>query len=436
MVFLRAVATLALGIVVFGGLLVYLVAVNFTQRLEDPGVYNVAVSETGAYTRIYDEVLVDEALREWTGRLLGNIDIAAQDDAVDVLREVMPPSYLREQTADNIERLTGFLRYEVDDLEIYVFLEEPLERVEPAMLGKVHQFLDELEVVDPPSSDCSLMTLQRLAEASAAPLAQLSQGNLPQSVPSLKILGQECREREFDQWFDLVADGLSTNPQAAQILEGQRKELLRSFVDGDTRGFLKAVAAPLAGPLIVRAVEDVRRDLPPYGRIDLLEWLTDQPGTSDRKDIEAEAESVREALGMANGPVRLIVLATVVLGSLLLAAAHVPRPASMLRWPGITLLMGGAVSLVAGLALNSVLPGMVRGTVMNAVPFSGDVPVSAIDLAGDLLESFVHQATAGFVPATAVVMVLGVLLIAASLYYGRLTALARRFMPDYEGGSG
>ena len=48
-------------VVVVAGLLFYLVVVKFTQRLEDPQVYNAAISDTGAYTRIYDEVLTDES---------------------------------------------------------------------------------------------------------------------------------------------------------------------------------------------------------------------------------------------------------------------------------------------------------------------------------------------------------------------------------------
>ena len=87
----------------------------------------------------------------------------------------------------------------------------------------------------------------------------------------------------------------------------------------------------------------------------------------------------------------------------------------MLRWPGVALLTGGGISLVVGLVLNSVLPGLVRGTVMGAVSVTANVPASAIDLAGDLLESFAHQATAGFVPGTVAVMVLGAVMLAASL---------------------
>ena len=61
---MRALAGILLGIVVFAGLFYYLVVVNVSQRIEDPEVYNAAISDASAYDRIYDEVLVDEAIEE------------------------------------------------------------------------------------------------------------------------------------------------------------------------------------------------------------------------------------------------------------------------------------------------------------------------------------------------------------------------------------
>ena len=63
---LRAGAGILLGTVVFTGLLALLARVNFTRRLEDAHVYKAAVSDTGVYGRIYDEVLGDAALRDRT----------------------------------------------------------------------------------------------------------------------------------------------------------------------------------------------------------------------------------------------------------------------------------------------------------------------------------------------------------------------------------
>ena len=115
----KAVAGLAgllLGMVVFASLFHYLVVVNVSQRIDGPEVYSVAIEDTDVYNRIYGEVLVDEAIEEQAGNLLGNLDIEDSGEAVAVLREVMPPAYLREQTEANIDRFTGCLRHESEDL--------------------------------------------------------------------------------------------------------------------------------------------------------------------------------------------------------------------------------------------------------------------------------------------------------------------------------
>ena len=421
---LRVVAGLALGAVVFAGLFFYLVVTNVTQRLEDPAVYNAALSETDAYARIYDEVLAEESLGQETGDPLGDIEIVDQDDIVDVLRQVFPPDYLQGQTEANVERFTAFLRYDRDDLALYVELQAPLERIEPAVLGKVHQYIDGLEIEDPQSSDCSPATLQRLADASAERYTQLSEGTLPQSAPSLETLPRECRAREFDSWFDLVLDQSSMDSQTALALQNEREELRRSFVGGDTREFLKVAAGPIVKPQIDDIIADIRQDLQPNDRLDLVELLTDEPEGAERAEFDDQAEAVREGLSEINGRGRLLALAMVAVAGLLLAAVHLPRREAMLRWPGVALLAGGSLSLVVGLVLNSGLPGLFRELVVTEAS-SGDASVAAIELAGDVLEVFTREVTSGFMPATVAVMVVGAALIAASLFYDRIESLLR-----------
>ena len=70
---------------------------------------------------------MDDALSDQAGDLLGGIEIDAQEEAVELLRQVMPPAYLQEQTENNIDRFTGFLNGDIERLEIFVELKEPLE---------------------------------------------------------------------------------------------------------------------------------------------------------------------------------------------------------------------------------------------------------------------------------------------------------------------
>ena len=440
---LRVLGSLLLGLAVVVGLLYFLVAVNLSQNLVESETYSIAVSDTNAYHRIYQEVLADPEVKENIGNLLGGVEFDEVDEGTEVLREVMPPSYLQAQTEDNINRLTGFLSGEREELEIYARLRLPLERVESAVLDRVHRRIEELEIrkpppresasPEPPSLGCPVSHLQQLAVASAVPVSQLSGGQIPQSAPSLKILTQECREREYDRWFGLLLEDAAIDRQTKDILEREYPNLRRNFVEGDTRAFLKAVVDPLAEPLIDDAVADIRGNLQRNDRFDLLAWLADESEDVSRRDIEEQAESLRNAVSAVNGAGRVIALSVVIAGFLLMALMHPPRPQRMLAWPGITLVMGGGVSLVAGFALNSMVPGQIRNAVLEAASYSEDMPVSAINLAADLASSLGQQATTGFMPMTVAVIVIGGALLAVSPFSGALAGPARRILPGSRG---
>lgn len=433
MTLLRAVAGLILGLVIFAGLLYTLVLVNFTQRLEDPEVYKTAINETDAYDRIYDEVLVDDVLEDQTGDLLGGVEIATHEEVVEVLRDVMPPSYLREQTEDNIDRFTGYLAGDNEKLDIFVELEEPLERVEPAVLAWVYGVIDDLEIADPGPSDCSQLGLVRLASGASGPFAQLSDGEVPDSAPSLDILTRECRGAHYDEWFDRVLNDPAINSEAARILEDEKDNLRQSFVDGDTREFLKQAAAPLVTPVIDDAIRDIRRDLMRGDRLDLLQELADNSEDVTRNDIDLQAEALRDSMRTANGPGRIVALIMVIVGSILLALVYIPRIADMLRWPGIALLLGGGVCLAVGFVINSAIPGRIKDAIVHSTSYAPDVPTAAIDLAGDLAESFAQQATAGFIPAVTTVLVIGAVLLIASFFAEALWAVVRGILPGSDG---
>ena len=432
-----------MGLTVVTGLLYYLVAVNFTQNLVESETYNIAISDTGAYDRIYEEVLADPEVKENIGNLLGGVEIDEIDEGIEVLREVMPPSYIQAQTEDNVNRLTGFLRGEREDLEIYARLGLPLRRIEAAVLDKVHEYADELEIVEQPpresaspESGCSPSSLRQLAAASAVPLSQLSGGQIPQSAPSLEILTQECREQEYDRWFGLLLEEGPIDRQTKDILERENPNLRGAFVEGDTRAFVKAAVDPLAEPLIDEAVADIRRNLGRNDRFDLLDWLADESEDLSRREIEEQAESLRSTLNTVNGAGRVTALAVVIAGLLLMALMLLPHPKRMIGLPGITLVLGGGISLMAGFALNSIVPEQVRDAVLEEASYYDGVPVSAINLLADLAQSLSQQATTGFMPMAVAVIVIGVALIVASPFSGALAGPVRRFWPGAGGREG
>ena len=432
----RVFGGLLLGLAVVVGLLYLLVAANLSRNLVKSETYNIAISDTGAYDRIYEEVLADPDVEAEIGNLLGGVEFDQVDEVIGILREVMPPSYIQAQTEDNINRFTGFLRGEREELEIYARLRLPLQRVESAVLGEVHQRVEEMEIREPASTGCSVSHLRQLAAASAVPLSQLSAGQIPQSAPSLEMLSQECREREYDRWFGLLLEDAAIDRQTKDILERENTNLRRNFVGGDTRAFLKAVAGPLAKPLIDEAVGDIRRNLHRSEQFDILQWLADESEDISRRDIDEQAESLRDVASAVNGTGRVIALVVVIAGLLLMALIHLPRPARMLGWTGITLAVGGGVSLLAGFALNSMLPGRIGNAVLDRALYFDDAPVSAINLAADLATSLAGQATTGFMPMTVAVIAVGGALIVVSPFSGALTGPVRRILPGWRGKEG
>ena len=402
-----------LGLAVFAGLLYLLLLVNITERLQDPEIYRTAFTETDAYNRIYDEVLIDEAVQEQTADLLGEVDLKAQD-AVRVLREVIPPSYLQAQTEANIDRVSAFLSHDMERLNLYLELRDPLDRVETMVFDQAEQVMAELEIEEAPIAvkECTTENLLNLTDE----FAGLSKGKLPESVPSLETLDKDCRRRGFDYWIDRVADDPRLDAEAARIIENEKDDLRESFLEGDTKAFLGQAAPLLLRPVIDTSLTQLRRDLQEGDRLDLLEQFAEHSDDLTRGEIDEQAEFFRESLDTASGTGRVIALVTVIVGSLLLAAVHLPRPTDMLRWPGLTLLLGGSVCLVVGFVLNSALPGEIRKAVASSTHFSQDIPMTAIILAGDLAESFARQLTSGFVSATVVVLVAGAVLFGTSFF--------------------
>lgn len=431
MTILRILASLILGLVVLAGLLYLLVVVNIIQRLEDPELYRAVFTETDAYNRIYDEVLVDAAVQDQTLDLLGGVGLEAQE-AIEVLRDVMPPAYLQEQTEANIDRFTGFLSHDLERLDLYLELREPLDRVEAVVLDKAEEVITELEVEEPPTAttECTADSLQSLASDLANEFAGLSAGQLPESVPSLETLDEDCRRQEFDKWIDQVASNPQLDSETARIIENEKDELRESFIEGDTRAFLEKAAAPLVSPVIDDSLAEVRQELQMNDRLDLLEKLAESSDDLTREDIDESADLLRDAVSALSGTGGMIALLVVILGSLLLAAAHIPNPTGMLRWPGLSLLLGGGLCLVVGFVLNSVIPGGIRDAVAAS---SSDTPTALISLVGDLMESFARQFTGGFILGTVFVLLIGAALFAASFFADRLWSIARGALSGSEG---
>lgn len=419
---LRATASLVLGILIIAGLFYLLVPVNILERLVTAEVYHDAIIEADTYNRVYDKELLEEALGGPDGGLLGDIEIDDDDQLVEFLRDVLPPAYLQGQTEENIDRVTAYMRGETDTLEVYVELSEPLARFEPAARAWVFRAISDLEIIEPTDSGCSADAMLRLSAAAAEPISRVADGSLPESAPSLEFLSKSCREQNFDDWLDSMLSVPAIPPRASSVLGEAREELRQPFHEGDTREFLKVAASVLVGPLAEDAIAEIRGELRPNDRL----YFIEVPGSPTGDDVDDQAVAAfRDSIDAARGPGKYVAIVMVALGSVLLAAVHIPSPSAALRWPGVALVLGGTVGLMAGLMFHSVTPGLLKGAVTDAEINGSSVPTPATNLAADLMESLGRHATAGFVPWPVTVILLGTALIAASVFLNSRVPQAR-----------
>ncbi|MCI0862810.1 MAG: hypothetical protein J4N69_01090, partial [Chloroflexi bacterium] len=146
---LRSGAAMVLGVVIFVGFLFFLILNNFSDKLLSADFYNDTIAAEDTYNRIYDEVLVDEELLDKTEEFLGDIQVVNHQDIVDLMREIMPPAYIQAQVEAAIERTIAYVNEDVDELDVYVELAEPLRNVKTVMFAYIDGRIDELLVEDP-----------------------------------------------------------------------------------------------------------------------------------------------------------------------------------------------------------------------------------------------------------------------------------------------
>ncbi|MDA1128688.1 MAG: hypothetical protein O2913_08320 [Chloroflexi bacterium] len=421
----RAGAALLLGVVIFVGFLFFLVLNNLSDKLLNADFYADTISGQDTYNRIYAEVLLDDELVDRAREFLGDIEIVTHQDIVDQLRKVVPPDYIQDQVEDNIERSIAYFKEDVDELEVYFDLAEPLERVKPVMFDYLDDRIDEIEVEAPGIQGCTPGELNDLAGRYVGKFNQLAEGVVPQSVPSLQEIPLVCRVAIFELAFGRLVDETSLDNEARENLKSGKADLRKPFESGDTLEVFKVSARLLAGPLIDRSIEKVREDLDAGDRLDLIRQLADWDDTTSEADIRSDLDEGRRWVSRAENFGELTTLLMVIGGSILMGLVFYPRLANMLRWPGITLLFTGAVFFVLGKIAESQVPARLTDVIETGTDKISDVPPSVTDLGGDLLISFGTQITSGIAGPSLLLLIIGLILFAASFF----TAPIKRFVP-------
>ncbi len=414
-----------LGVVIFVGFLFVLISNNFSDKLLSADFYVSTIAAEDTYDRIYNEVLVDDGLKDRTQELLGDIKIVEHQEIVDLLEEIMPPAYIKGQVEASIDRIIDYINEDVDRLEVYVELAEPLENVKTVMFAYIDAKIDGLRVEETQGfGGCTPSSLGGLAERYVNTFSGLSEGVVPESIPSIKEISAPCRTILFELVFGSLVDDSGLSDDAKQSLNDGKGELRLPFAMGDTLEVLKVSTRLLAGPLMDDAIESVRADLDENGRFDLIRQLAEWDDDTTEAEIRQDIDDGRVWISRANNFGDLTSLILVIGGAVLMGLVFFPTFSSMLRWPGVALLITGTFFFAAGKIAESEVPDRLTYVIESGADKVSEVPPSVTDLGGDILISFGSQLTDGFAGPSITLLVIGAVLLGSSFF----TIVIKRFI--------
>ena len=414
-----------LGVVIFVGFLFVLILNNFSDKLLSADFYMSTIAAEDTYDRIYNEVLVDDELKDRTQELLGDIKVVEHQEIVDLLEEIMPPAYIKGQVEASIDRTIDYINEDVDRLEVYVELAEPLENVKTVMFAYIDAKIDGLRVEETQGfGGCTPSSLGGLAERYVDTFSGLSEGVAPESIPSIKEISAPCRIILFELVFGSLVDDSRLSDDAKQSLNDGKGELRLPFAMGDTLEVLKVSTRLLAGPLMDDAIESVRADLDENGRFDLIRQLAEWDDDTTEAEIRQDIDDGRVWISRANNFGDLTSLILVIGGAVLMGLVFFPTFSSMLRWPGVALLITGTFFFAAGKIAESEVPDRLTYVIESGADKVSEVPPSVTDLGGDILISFGSQLTDGFAGPSITLLVIGAVLLGSSFF----TIIIKRFI--------
>ena len=422
---LRFVATPILGIAIFAGLLLTLVGNNIADKLLDADFYTNTIAEHNTYNRIYDDVLLDQKAKDKVQELLGDVKVVSPEDIVGLVRGLLPPEYLQSQVEGAIQRAMAYFNEDSDTLGLYLEMGPAIDKIKPTLLDYVDRRIDGIPEADPGPAECNPGTVKSVGDGYQEVFRNLAGGQVPASLPSIKVIAEPCRVLIFDSAFPALFADDTLDSRITQALGDSTDDIRAAFVAGDTHGVLKAAARPLSEPLVDDAVAKIRERLDEGDRLNLIRVLAETNSDFTEEEIRVEVADAKELIVQYRALGGTLAALMLYGGAILLAVLHLPKLSAAMRWPGIFLLVSGGLIFIVGKILESkVVDWLITGVDKITLNAPG-IPGPAINLISDLVLSFGQQLTQGFAAPAFTVLIVGALLFAASI----VLSIVKPFIP-------
>ena len=422
---LRFVATPILGIAIFAGLLLTLVVNNIVDKLLNAEFYTDTIAEQNTYNRIYDDVLLDQKAKDKVQELLGDVKVVSPEDVVGLVRGLLPPEYLQSQVEGAIQRAMAYFNEDLDTLELYLEMGSAIDKIKPTLLDYVDRRIDGIPEADPGPAECNPGTVKSVGDGYQEVFRNLAVGQVPASLPSIKVIAEPCRVLIFDEAFPALFADDTLDSRITQALGNSTDDIRAAFVAGDTHGVLKAAARPLSEPLVDDAVAKIRERLDEGDRLNLIRVLAESSSDSTEEEIRVEVADAKALVVQYRALGGTLAALMLYGGEILLAVLHLPKLSVAMRWPGIFLLVSGGLIFVIGKILESKVVDWLITGVDKITANAPGIPGPAINLISDLVLSFGQQLTQGFAAPAFTVLIVGALLFAVSI----VLSIVKPFIP-------
>jgi hypothetical protein len=400
-VLLSAIAAVGLAV----GVAVVVAVIVVRTVVLDPAPYTTALAETGAYDRVYTEVLADPDLADLKEDLLGDLGVppalAVQARAlgVNVLRWTVPPSTLRRLSENVIGSALAYVRGDTPRLQAAVVVDDIAGRVPEATIREVRALLAS-------AADATLASLDDLRASLGEVADQLAVGTVPAAIPGLGGTTIDP-DRVADAIVDVLGAGADDELRTmvlGAVLAGDQRDAVIDAAGELVRQHASAGAERLrAEPTIdVTALVAAHAHRPVASVVDAFDWV--------------------RAMARWLGPWTAAAGALLAVGgAAALVAIHRRRRRVAGRWIAGALIGAGVAVVVAWI--------VVRGTVASpldaattAGPDGWRLPPALAALLGDVAGHVGARLDGTMWRAAAVLVLGGVTILAA----GAVTAVFRR----------
>ena len=331
---LRALASVLAGLCIYLAVALLLFHVNLRALLDDE-LYADSLLEQNAYERLYTDVLTSQNIERVWSEVSSDVAYLTPEELHHLLRTVAPPEYLQAEVEANLASLSSFATGESEDLELYIELSGPLDRVINSMVDLV---INRIETTPLVTEELVPVIVDETedspySEDVRSALESISSGGLEaRSLRDLTGLNEEEALDAFDQAFAQVVENPSIDQEYRDALRTAGPELRQTFRTGDFKELLRQVTRTVAAPALENALADFRRRLDSEGRLSLAPLLAEEVAGISESDFQVGADKWRDRVQVVLDRTRNYGLTALAAAIGLVTLVYWGRPGAGVRW--------------------------------------------------------------------------------------------------------